>query len=103
MSTVSTKSVPAIVAEIDAYIRRHGGPYSAWYCGVAADPRSRLFIAHNVQEHGGLWIYSDAGTDANARTVECHFHSLGCKGSGGGGDRLTRYVYAYRITGTTRE
>lgn len=103
MSTYSAKTVPAIIAEVDEYIRQSGGLYSQWYCGIAADPRRRLYIDHNVQERGGLWIYSDAGTDANARAVELHFHQLGCKGSGGGGDRLTRFVYAYRITPTTRQ
>lgn len=103
MSNISTKSVAAIIAEIDAYIRSCGGPYSCWYCGVAAVPERRLFADHNVDREHGQWIYRDAGTDANARAVESHFHGLGCKGSGGGGDRLTRYVYAYRITGTTRE
>jgi len=103
MSTTSTKSVAAIIAEIDDYIRRQGGAYSSWYCGVAADPRDRLFKDHSVDEKNDQWIYDNAGTDTKARQVEKHFLDKGCKGGGGGGDQTTRYVYAYRITSTTRE
>ncbi len=103
MSTVSTKTVATIIAEIDAYIRKCGGTYSSWYCGVAANPRDRLFKDHNVDEHRGQWIHADAGTDTKARQVEKHFLDKGCKGGGGGGDHTTRHVYAYRITSTTRE
>ncbi len=103
MSTSSTASIPTIVAEIYSYLRRHGGACSSWYCGIAADPRRRLFIDHNVSEQHGAWIYQDAGSALNARTVEKQFHELGCRGSGGGGDESTRFVYAYRIDATTRE
>lgn len=102
MST-ATSGLQQIVDEIDAYIRRNGGTYSAWYIGIAASPRDRLFTDHNVSEHGGLWIYRDCGTDTAARSVEQAFLKVGCQGGGGGGDRTTRYVYAYKITSTTRE
>ena len=103
MSTVSNASETQIIADIDAHIRNCGGTYSAWYCGIASDPRQRLFTDHNVDEKNGAWIIRDCGTDTAARRVEEHFLKKGCKGGGGGGDRTTRYVYAYKITNTTRE
>ncbi|GIW81691.1 MAG: hypothetical protein KatS3mg105_3498 [Gemmatales bacterium] len=89
-----------VASEIQAHVDKCGGNYSGWY---ASDPRARLFNDHNVDEDNGAWIFRDAGTNAVAREVEAHLHSLGCKGSGGGGDGTTRYVYAYRITRATRE
>ena len=91
------------VAEIDAYIRQCGGGYSGWYIGIAADPRDRLFNDHNVSEKNGAWIYRDAGAEQGARAVEDYFVGLGCKGGPGGGRSDSRYVYAYKITPTTRE
>ena len=102
MSTATSAEQKAI-AEIDAYIRQHGGVYSAWYVGIAADPRKRLFVDHNVNEQGDLWIYRGCGTETAARRVERYFLAKGCKGGQGGGDRDSRYAYAYKITPTTRE
>jgi hypothetical protein len=102
MATATTAEQKAI-AEIDAYIKKHGGGYPAWYVGIAADPRQRLFTDHSVTEKGGLWIHYDCGNDATARRVEQAFLNAGCKGGGGGGDQNTRYVYAYKITPSTRE
>lgn len=90
-------------SEIDAYIRKNGGVYSAWYVGIASDPKKRLFVDHSVTEHGDLWIHLDCGTDSAARRVEQHFLAKGCKGGGGGGDRDTRFAYAYKVTPSTRE
>jgi len=92
-----------IVGEIDAHIRREGGGYSQWYCGIASDPKNRLFNDHNVSEKNGWWIFRDAGSDDAARRVEDYFFRKGCKGGPGGGYNGTRFVYAYRITSTTRE
>jgi len=92
-----------IVGEIDAHIKQEGSGYSQWYCGIASDPKERLFNDHNVSEKNGWWIFRDAGSDDGARRVEDYFIRKGCKGGGGGGDSGTRHVYAYRITSTTRE
>jgi hypothetical protein len=103
MSTVSSVPETQVIADIDNYIRQNGGVYSAWYCGIASDPRQRLFVDHNVDQHNGAWIYRDCGTDTAARCAEDCFLRKGCKGDGGGGDWTSRYVYAYKITSTTRE
>jgi len=49
------------------------------------------------------WIFKDCGSDLIARQVEKYFHLRGCQGGPGGGDRDTRFVYAYKITRTTVE
>lgn len=99
----STETMNKVAGEIDAYIQQHGGIYSQWYVGIASNPRNRLFNDHNVDEKNGTWIYRDAGSDTAARRIENYFLAKGCKGGDGGGDASTKYVYAYRITSTTRE
>jgi hypothetical protein len=84
------------VQRIDDYIRKYGGPYSAWYAGIATDPRVRLFNDHGVAEKNDAWIFEDCVTDIAARKVEEHFLAKGCDGDTGGGDSLTKYAYAYK-------
>lgn len=103
MSTSSTLSVVALVAEIDSYIRQCGGPYSAWYCGIACEPRNRMFSDHCVHELLDAWIFRSAGSEQAARRVEMQFLAKGCKGGGSGGDCNTRFVYVYRIRDTTKQ
>ncbi len=91
----------SIIQDINNYISQHGGGYSAWYVGIASDPKDRLFNEHNVDQHNGAWIYKDAGSETEARRIEKHFLSLGCDGGTGGGDYSTRYVYAYKKTYST--
>jgi hypothetical protein len=102
MATATLAEQKAI-ADIDAYMKKYGGIYSAWYIGIAADPRQRLFTDHSVSEKGDAWLHTDCGNDASARKVELAFLNAGCKGGDGGGSRDTRYVYAYKITALTRE
>lgn len=90
-------------SEMLAHVQQCGGGYAAWYCGIASDPRHCLFNRHGVDEHSGAWIYRDLATDSAARAVEKYLQSLGFQGGGGGGGLATRYVYAYRITRTTRQ
>ena len=91
----------SIETEIDLRINKCGKGYREWYVGVAADPGQRLFEGHNVSQEGGAWIYKDAGSESMAKIVEAIFHKKGCKGGQGGTDS-SHYVYAYRMTRTTR-
>ncbi len=86
-----------VTSKIKAYIQSHGGRYSAWYVGIAANPKNRLFSEHRVDQHRDAWIFSDAGSEAAARLIEKHFIALGCRGGDGGGSIATRYVYAFRM------
>lgn len=91
-------------AAILAYMAQWGGRYADWYCGIASDPRDRLFNAHCVKEQGGAWIIRECANDACAREVEAYFvNTLSTAGGPGGGDGATRYVYAYKMSPTTRE
>lgn len=104
MATASTTSrKQTIVSDIKSYASVHGGPYSQWYIGIAATPRHRLFNDHGVAEHGGAWIYRECPSSAVAREIEELFIGLGMQGGSGGGDSTTKYVYAYKITQTTKE
>jgi hypothetical protein len=101
MAVSTPVSVQQAIVDIDAYIRKQGGAYPAWYCGVASDPRDRLFHDHNVSEQHGAWIYVRLATDGQARQVEQHFLRKGCDGGPGGGDHTSRHVYAYKKTSGT--
>ena len=87
-----------VASEVVAHIRQCGGGFAGWYCGIATNPRVRLFNDHNVSQATGPWIYRDAGSEASARVIERYLLSLGCRGGGGGGDSSSKYVYAYKIT-----
>jgi hypothetical protein len=91
------------VNDIEDHIRKSGGLYSTWYCGVATDPVTRLFTDHGVRQNGDYWIYRQCADDAAARRVEQYFLAKGCKGAPGGGDTSSRHVYAYKITSHSRE
>ena len=92
-----------IIAEIQNHMTKCAGTYGDWYCGIASDPRQRLFVDHNVNEKTDAWIYKDCGTENTARDIERHFLGKGCKGDEGGGDWQTKYVYTYKITSHSRE
>ena len=87
----------SITSDINSHIASRGGSYPAWYIGIAARPRERLFSDHGVSEQHGAWIYRDAGSEAAARLIEKHFIALGCRGGDGGGGVATKYVYAFRM------
>ena len=92
-----------IISEIKSYVAKNGGSYSGWYVGIASDPKGRLFNDHAVSEKGGAWIYVPCATSKVARESEDYFIGLGMKGGSGGGDDTTKYVYAYKITSSTKE
>ena len=92
-----------IIAQIDAHMKQSGIPNSSWYVGIAADPEVRIFTDHSVDRDKGTWIYRQATSDTAARTIEDAYHTAGCDGGPGGGDRTTTFVYAYLKTRTTKE
>ncbi len=91
----------SVEKEIDNRIHKSGGGYPGWYVGVATNPRKRLFDGHNVSEQSGAWLYRDAGCESTAKIIEAIFLKRGCKGGPGGGNG-PHYVYAYKMTRTTR-
>lgn len=101
----TAKSAQEIVQHIKDHITKEESGYRNWYCGVTQDVKQRLFIDHNVSSEEGKawWVHDKCQSHTVARTIEQHFLELGCKGHGGGGDDDARYVYAYKITSSTRE
>ena len=95
------KTKQEIISDVKNYI---GNNFSNWYIGIAADPRQRLFVDHNVDEKNGNWIFSKAQSSDEARDIEMYFiDNLRTKGDSGGGDDTTEFVYAYFTTPTTQE
>ena len=91
-----------IKSDVEAYIQQGGGGHSAWYVGIAKDPRDRLFNGHGVQEKGDWWIFRQAESSGAARSVESHFvNALGTDGGTGGGLPDSTFVYAYKKTAHT--
>jgi len=98
------ESKETIKSEIKNHISSCGNGQYGWYIGIAEKVRERLFNEHNVDEKNGAWIYNQASSSDVARDIEEELISeLGTKGGGRGGSDKTDYVYAYKITGTTKE
>lgn len=82
--------------QIVAHIKKQGGTYSSWYCGITSDWDSRLFDEHKVPRDENYWYIARQCYKVNdARTVENALVKLGCDGGVGGGDETSVYVYAY--------
>lgn len=97
-----SKNKEEIIDDIKRFIGAHGGGYPAWYVGVSADARSRLFTGHNVDEKDDCWIYRTASSSQVAREIEDYFIDvLGTDGASGGGDETTDKVYAYKKSART--
>lgn len=92
-----------IVNQICEHADKESSGYKNWYCGIASNPKERLFNDHNVPEKNSWWIHSNAQTEQNARDTEQYLLKLGFKGGEGGGDSTTIHVYAYKILNTTIE
>jgi hypothetical protein len=103
MKMFSTSMAQRIVNVIINDIRAAGEPYSAWYCGIAADPNDRLLNGHNAGGADCHARYWDCGSATVARQVEKALLEAGCKGGGSGGDYETKFVYVYKITARTVE
>lgn len=86
-----------VIQKVKDYILKCGGSYSAWYTGIAQDPKLRLFNDHTVDEKADSWIYHPVSSSTVARNIEQYFvETLGTDGGTGGGDDSTKTVYAYK-------
>ena len=89
-----------IKVDIDAFIKSHGGDYAAFYVGVSANAKRRLFNEHQVARKGA-YTRRRAFTADKAREVEQHFLNKGCEGDTGGGEDTADRIYAYKMTAAT--
>ena len=87
--------------EIVAHIKKQGGAYSDWYCGITENINRRLFDEHNLVEDKTWYTSKQCSTSAEAREVEKALLELGCSGGPGGGDDDAVFVYTYLKTSTT--
>lgn len=83
-----------------AHIKKQGGSYSSWYCGITENIKNRL-RDHNVQEKGHWLARIECTSSKAARDVEKALLDLGCDGGPGGGDDDAIYAYAYLKTSVT--
>ena len=97
------KNKNEIIDDIEGYIGRHPSGIGAWYVGIAARPRDRLFDDHAVEERNDAWIFRTAASSSVAREIEQYFLNKGARGGPGGGGVDSKAVYAYRINSHTRE
>lgn len=87
---------------IEDHIVQSSFPPNRWYVGVTDDLERRMG-EHQVDEQADLWIGVRLVSATEARAVEkALLGILGCSGGGGGGDEPD-YVYAYKISKSTRE
>ena len=89
------QKVQQVYEEIVAHIKKQGGEYSSWYCGIASDWEARLFDDHNVPRKDYWRAACKCYDYDDAKKVEDALLKLGCDGGRGGGDETTVYVYAY--------
>jgi predicted secreted protein len=86
------------------YINNIDKNYTSWYVGIASSPRNSLFTEHNVSEQHGHWIYKNVDSEDTARAVKKYIiENHNTKGDTEGGDNTTTSVYAFHITGSTKE
>jgi hypothetical protein len=81
------------------YINDSDIAFGEWCVGIAADPRTRLFIDYRVGKDTP-WIFRDTGSEEAAMAVrEFVVTTYGTRGSAADCDGTARYVYAYAVTG----
>ncbi len=92
---MEAQDVQQVYDEIVAHIKKQGGAYPKWYCGIASDWEDCLFNEHQVPRKDHWRIVRQCHNDTDARAVEDALHKLDCGGGPGGGDQTTVYVYVY--------
>jgi hypothetical protein len=96
-------TIHVVMGEINAHMKKSGYPNSSWYVGVTSDIDERLHGYHRVPKANHWFIYRRCTNANEARSLEAAYHKAGCKGSGGGGDNASYFIYAYLITQETVE
>ena len=96
-------TIPVVMGQINEHMTKSGYPNSSWYVGVTSDVDERLHGYHRVPKVNHWFIYRRCVSASEARTAEAAYHKAGCKGSGGGGDHTSYFIYAYLITRETVE
>jgi hypothetical protein len=91
------KSKFQIIADVEAFVFKHGGSFKEWYVGAAAEPRDKLFDVHKFQRKVDVGLIRTAPTWEQAREVVAFFvTSFGAKGDPGTVTESDVHVYAYK-------
>lgn len=88
--------------EIFAHIKKQGGSFSSWYCGITESIQNRLHGDHKVPEKEHWFVHRACVNSESARNVEKELLACGCDGGQGGGDDDAIHVYAYLKTSVTK-
>ncbi|MBX3461210.1 MAG: hypothetical protein KF696_14795 [Planctomycetes bacterium] len=81
-----------LVMEIDAFIHRNGGDYTAWVVGLTNDVEAAL-ASHGVDRNKHKVSTLNALTDKRAGLIVDYFTHKGCAA---GRQEGAGFVYAYR-------
>jgi len=97
-------SVQQIKFEMFGYIKEFDPEFTAWYVGIASDPKSRLQAEHGVDLERDIWLYKQALSFAACRTVQRYFiEKLNTDGElVPAGSENDDCVYLYRKSERTR-
>ncbi len=88
---------------ITTMANREGSGYKNWYVGITNNVTQRLFEDHCVPKTTNWWIHREAFSLELARTVEQQLVDMGFDGAPGGGDKASKFVYAYKkVPGVTK-
>ena len=90
-----------ILDDIERFIAKYGNNPRQWYIGTSAAPKDALTKQHNFKT-GDIGLIRQAKTELQAAEVAEFFTERGAKGGAvikPGND----FVYAYKITGHTKQ
>jgi hypothetical protein len=103
LSDKLTPEAAKIVEEVREYLELCEPDPAAWYVGISAEPKERLFGFHRVRESFDNWLFRTASAPLVAREVRLHLMGLGMTSQRGSIEPGARTVYLYRRTSHTRE
>jgi hypothetical protein len=97
-------SIQQIKFEMFGYIKEFDCEFSAWYVGVARDPKRQMQVEHGVDLDRDIWLYKQALSFAACRTIQRYFvEKLKTDGELTlAGDEETDCIYLYRKSERTR-
>lgn len=93
----------SVINEFENHMGQYAQTYGEFYCGIASDPKQRVYNDHNVDSHDPTVMIKSCNSSQTARDIEKYFLDKGCKGGDGGGNWQTTYVYVYKINPNTRQ
>lgn len=66
-------SVQQIKFEMFSYIKEFDSDFSAWYVGIASDPKAKMKDQHGVDLDKDIWLYKQALSFTACKTIQRYF------------------------------